>query len=841
MKIEDVEREIGISIKEIKKKLEQAGFKKKIGGIITEEEYNYLKGLKGNSTAGGNEFLTETKYTKDDFIFETISVKDDGLWNENLFFKPTEEVRNECTSENDISQKDDLISEFNRDNKDVTETEHTDKDIKKTAIFRKETKKVYVLQDNVEKAKGENKNKTKTADSSEKQEKSNGSLNAYKLNHANKNKKNDLTTHSPSNAKDNCKVKEAVKLTSNNYGDDKKDKNEREKPLFIGYRRKVNTDSFKKNRLLKKEKNKNRKLNTTTEGNKSIVVTNRVSLNDLAGILKCNTDELMSLCIDLSIPISTPYQTIERDVIVLLAEAYNYTVSFPESSEKEQTGKEITEKARNRKPIITVVGHVDHGKTTLVDYICKTSVAKTEEGGITQNINAYNIKTEDGEEFTLIDTPGHKIFTEMRARAIKIADIAIVIIAADSGVQDQTKEILQQISFFGKPVVFAFNKIDKEGANIEKIKEKLANLNFLVEDWGGKYQCQGISAQKGIGVKELLEKVILEATMLDLKVDYECQAKGVILDSLFEKTNGYQNKILIKEGTLKQNDFLVTGTLYGKIRQMKKGDNIVKEAYPSESVVITGISGCAQPGDSFTVVANEREARENANRYQQILREQNVNAQQRMTFDMLKVKMLEGDKKTIGIIINACSRDICRVIVEMLSNFSSDKYSINILKENVGEVLTSDVDAAAFSKAIIIGFNVKVSPATVKYAEKNNVIIKTYNVIYDLSDHIDEILASYDDTNREFTNVGKAEVLQIFKIKKVGTIAGCVIREGAAHIKDIVNVNRNGKIVFSGTIKSMKHGPVDITEAKLDSECGVCINRYDDVKKGDFLEFMQRK
>ena len=839
MKIEDVEKEVGIPIKEIKKKLEQAGFKKRIGGIITEEEYRYLKGLKGGRTNNGeDQFLTETKYTKDDFIFETISVKDENLWNEELFFKPTAEIKEESNSGSHDSQAKNPTGVSDSYNDDTTKLEEKNNGTKKTAIFKKENTKICVLHDNIKKTKDE-KNVNTISDSAKKQQED-GSANSYKSIQANKNKRTDLPTRSSTDEKDDSKVKEGRKLESN-YGDDKKESDGKERSSFIGYHRKVNTDNFKKNRLLKKEKNKNRKLNNLPKEDRKIVVTNKVSVKDLAGILKCKEEDLMSLCVDLNIPISTPYQTLERDVITLLSEAYDYTVSFPEGSEKEIKNKEITENAKTRKPIITVVGHVDHGKTTLVDYICKTSVAKTEKGGITQNINAYNITTEAGEEFTLIDTPGHKIFTEMRARAINIADIAIVIIAADSGVQDQTKEILQQITFFGKPVVFAFNKIDKEGVNIEKINEKLANLNFLVEDWGGKYQCQGISAQKGIGVKELLEKVILEATMLDLKVDYDCQAKGVILDSLFEKTNGYQNKILIKEGTLKQNDFLVTGTLYGKIRQMKKGDNIVKEAYPSESVVITGISGCAQPGDSFTVVANEREAREGASRYQQILREQNVKAQQRMTFDMLKVKMLEGDKKTIGIIINACSRDICRVIVELLSNFSSDKYSIDILKENVGEVLTSDVDAAAFSKAIIIGFNVKVSPATIKYAEKNNVIIKTYNVIYDLSDHIDEILASYDDTNREFINVGKAEVVQIFKIKKVGTIAGCVIREGAAHIKDMVNVNRNGKIVFSGTIKSMKHSTADITEAKLDSECGVCINRYDDVKKGDILEFMQRK
>ena len=839
MKIEDVEKEFGISRKEIKKKLEEGGVKKAIGDIITDEEYNCLKRLVRKRSDGAKEILTETKYIKDNFIFETISVKDDNLWNEELLFKPTDDVKEDCNSKSEHSQKEESTSGLNSHNNDSALSGENNKETKKTAIFKKGSKKLCVLQDNMRKPEGES-DVNSRADYGKKQQEANVLSNSCKIIQTNKKKNTAISTCSSCNKKDDSKVR-GVKKLSNNSGEDKKDSSGKESPSFIGYRRKINTDSSKKNKLLKKEKNTNRKHESYTDEDRKIVVTNKVSLKGLAGILKCKVDELMSICLDLNIPIATPYQTLERDVIVLLAEAYNYTVSFHEDSENKQSNRAIIENARIRKPIITVVGHVDHGKTTLVDYICKTSVAKSEDGGITQNINAYNIVTEAGEEFTLIDTPGHKIFTEMRARAINIADIAIVIIAADSGVQDQTKEILNQITFFGKPVVFAFNKIDKEGANIDKIKEVLASLNFLVEDWGGKYQCQGISAQKGIGVEDLCEKVIFEAAMLDLKVDYDCQAKGVILDSSFDKIKGYQNKILIKEGTLKQNDFFVTGTLYGKVRQMKKGNNLVKEAFPSESVVITGISGCAQPGDSFTVVANERDARESASRYQHILREQNVNAQQRMTFDMLKVKMLEGDKKNIGIIINACSKDICRVIVELLSNFSSDKYSIDILKENVGEVLNSDVDAAAVSKSIIIAFNVKVSPATIKYAEKNNVIIKMYNVIYDLSDHIDEMLASYDDKNKEFINVGKAEVLQIFKIKKAGTIAGCVIKEGAAHIKDIVNVNRNGKIIFSGNIKSMRHGPVDITEAKLDSECGVCINRYDDVKKGDILEFMQRK
>ena len=609
----------------------------------------------------------------------------------------------------------------------------------------------------------------------------------------------------------------------------------------IQFRKKITLAKIKEYKKIKEEKILARKVYTKEEEDKVIRISGIVTVRDLAGLMKIDVSEILSKCMDLNLPISIN-QKLDNDIISLLSSEFGYEVLFENIFQQQafsQTSSTTLGILQKRSPIVTIMGHVDHGKTTLIDYIRKSSIAKVESGGITQHITAYKVTTKNGDEITFIDTPGHEIFTAMRARGIDLADIIIVIIALDSGVQKQTVEILSQLQLTNKPIVFALNKIDKCTDKIEKIKEDLAKLNFVVEDWGGKYQLQGISALNGEGVQQLLEKVILEADILDLKANFEGKATGTNLDSMFSKGNGYLNSILVQNGELKVGDIVVSGAVYGKVKIIKNtlGEN-VRKAYPSDPVIIIGANGYMKSGEKFYVVEKEREAKELTRKYHQSYKEQQIMSQNKVSFEYFR--NIDNNIDKINIIIKADVDGSTQVLSDLFFKLSTEKCKINIVRASIGDVCISDIELADITKARIICFNVKVPIAMRKLAEKKGIKVSSYSVIYDIIDNMQDIITSFleDDTQEVLT--AKADVVKIFKISKVGTVAGCIVREGTVYITDEVKVVRNDNIIFVGTIKSLKHMQNNIKEAKCDSECGVCINKFNDVKEKDVLEFYKK-
>lgn len=606
-------------------------------------------------------------------------------------------------------------------------------------------------------------------------------------------------------------------------------------------RKKITLAKIKEYKKLKEEKILAKKVDEKEKEDRVIHVSGVVTVRDLAGLMEIDVSEILSKCMDLSLPISIN-QKLDNDIISLLSSEFGYEVLFENIFQHQAIAQEIsphTGQLQKRSPIVTIMGHVDHGKTTLIDYIRKSSVAKVEAGGITQHINAYKVTTKNGNEITFIDTPGHESFTAMRARGINLADIIIVIIALDSGVQKQTVEILSQLQLTNKPIIFALNKIDKGTDKIEKVKEDLAKLNFIVEDWGGKYQTQGISARSGEGVQELLEKVILESDILGLKANFSGKATGVSLDSMSEKGNGYLNSILVQNGELKIGDIVVSGAVYGKVKIMKNtfGEN-VRTAYPSDPVVIIGVNGHMKSGEKFYVVEKERDAKDLTRKYQQSYKEQQIMSQNKVSFEYFK--NIDSNVEKINIIIKADVDGSTQVLSDLFFNLSTEECKINIVRSSIGEVCISDIELADITKAMIICFNVKVPVAMRKLAEKKGIKVNSYSVIYDIVDNMHEIITSFLEGDKQEVLTAKADVVKVFKISKVGNIAGCIVREGTVCVTDEVKVVRNENVIFVGTIKSLKHMKNPIKEAKCDTECGVCINKFNDIKENDVLEFYKK-
>jgi translation initiation factor IF-2 len=495
-----------------------------------------------------------------------------------------------------------------------------------------------------------------------------------------------------------------------------------------------------------------------------------------------------------------------------------------------------------RAPIVVVMGHVDHGKTKLLDHIRKTNVISGEAGGITQAIGAYNVTLPDGKRITFLDTPGHQAFTAMRARGAKVTDIAVIVVAADSTVMPQTEEAIAHAQAAGVPIVFAITKIDLPTANVEKIKEELAKRNFLVEDWGGKYGCVEISAVTGQNVDALLERILLEAEMLELKANFNCKAKGTIVESTLDKGRGYMATVLVQRGTLKVGDVIWAGSHSGKVKAMfnERGKKI-EEVHPAEPASVLGLDGSPIAGDRFEVMADERSAREKAAQHEQLAREISFRTKKHLTLDEIARRIKLGNFKELNIIIKADVQGSVEALQDSLEKLSTEQISVNVLWKSVGQITEGDVMLASASNAIIIGFEVRPSASAKRLAEKEQIQIKTYSIIYDAINDVQDAMKGMLAPETKEEVIGTAEVKSVFRISKVGNIAGCLVTEGKVLRSNKVRVIREGVVLFTGKIAALKHYKDDAKEINMGMECGLSIENYNDFKEGDILEAFEEK
>ena len=549
-------------------------------------------------------------------------------------------------------------------------------------------------------------------------------------------------------------------------------------------------------------------------------------------------NNIIATCMNLGVMVSIN-QRLDAETINIVAEEFGFSTEYVSAdvSEAIATVEDSEEDLESRPPIVTVMGHVDHGKTSLLDYIRKANVIAGEAGGITQHIGAYNVKLADGRHITFLDTPGHEAFTAMRARGAKVTDLAIIIVAADDDVMPQTIEAINHASAAGVPIVFAINKIDKPTANPDKIKEELAGMNYLVEEWGGKYQSQDISAKKGIGVDELMEKVLLEAEMLDLKANPNRAAIGSVIESSLDKGRGYVATVLVQNGTLKVGDVVLAGTHYGKIKAMfNERNQRVKEAGPSTPVLILGLNGAPTAGDTFNVLETEQEAREIAGKREQLQREMGLRTKKRVGLEELGRRRALDDFHELNLVVKGDVDGSIEALSDSLIKLSTPEVQVNVLHKGVGAISESDVTLAAASNAIIIGFQVRPSGAARKEAEKEGVEIRLYSVIYkaieEVKDAMEGMLAP--EIREEIT--GNAEVLQTYHISKVGTIAGAIVRDGKIKRTSKVRLIRDGIVVYSGELGSLKRFKDDVKEVVSGYDCGLSIQGYNDVREGDIIE-----
>lgn len=569
-------------------------------------------------------------------------------------------------------------------------------------------------------------------------------------------------------------------------------------------------------------------------------LTEFVTANELAVMMNVSVNQVIATCMSLGLMVSIN-QRLDAETINIVAEEFGFTTEYVTAdlaSAIQQDDEEYTEADLvPRPPIVTVMGHVDHGKTSLLDHIRNTNVIAGEAGGITQHIGAYSVTLKNGQQITFLDTPGHEAFTAMRARGAKVTDIAIIIVAADDNVMPQTIEAINHASAAGVPMIFAINKIDKPGANPEKIKETLANMNYLVEDWGGKYQSQDISAKKGTGVYELLEKVLLEAEMLDLKANPKKRATGTIIESSLDKGRGYVSTVLVSDGTLHQGDIVLAGVYHGKVKAMfNERNQKIKEVRPGEPAFILGLDGAPQAGDNFNVMPTEQEAREIANKREQLQREQDRRTHKHFTLDELGRRIALGDFKELNIIVKGDVDGSVEALSDSLIKLSTENIQVNVIHKAVGAISDSDILLAAASNAIICGFQVRPTASARKMAEKEEIDVRLYSIIYDA---IEEIKAAMEgmlapELKEEVT--ATLEVLETFKITKVGTVAGCIVREGKIKRTNKIRLIRDGIVVFTGELASLKRMKDDVKEVGVNYECGLNLKNYNDVKVGDLIE-----
>ena len=576
------------------------------------------------------------------------------------------------------------------------------------------------------------------------------------------------------------------------------------------------------------------------ESQNVLKVTEFVTANDLATMMNKPVNEIISTCFMVGIPISIN-QRLGAETIQLIAEEFGFQINFVSAevvdaiSEIEEHDSEEDLKPRN--PIVTVMGHVDHGKTSLLDYIRKTNVIAGEAGGITQHIGAYEVEMPDGRKITFLDTPGHEAFTAMRARGASITDIAIIVIAADDKVMPQTIEAINHAQAANVPIVFAINKIDKPGADPDRIKTELANMNYLVEEWGGKYQSQDIAAKKGINIDELLEKVLLEAEMLDLKANPNKRAKGTIIESSLDKGRGYVAKILVQDGTIRQGDPVVAGSHFGRVKAMYNERNqIVKEAGPSTPVLLLGLDGAPQAGDTFNVMENEKEAKEIATRRHQLQREQTIRTQTHITLDEIGRRIALGDFKELNLIVKGDVDGSVEALSDSLLKLSTSEVQVKVILKGVGQITESDVQLAIASNAVIIGFQVRPSLTARKLAEAEQIDIRLYSIIYTAINELKDAIEGMLSPEIQEKVVANLEVLETFRISKVGTIAGCMCLDGKINKNTNVRVIRDGIVVYTGKLASLKRFKDEVKEVVSGQDCGLNIENFNDIKVGDIIE-----
>ena len=596
-----------------------------------------------------------------------------------------------------------------------------------------------------------------------------------------------------------------------------------------------------KYRKEKRESIQNRQLEQEEleqEESKILKLTEFVTANELASMMDISVTQVISTCMSVGIMVSIN-QRLDAETINLVAEEFGYKTEYvsAEVAQAIEEEADAEEDLQPRAPIVTVMGHVDHGKTSLLDYIRKANVIAGEAGGITQHIGAYNVKLEDGRRITFLDTPGHEAFTAMRARGAKVTDVVIIIVAADDNVMPQTKEAINHAMAAGVPIVFAINKVDKPNANPDKIKEELAAMNFLVEEWGGKYQSQDISAKKGTGVQELLEKVLLEAEMLDLKANPNRKATGSIIESSLDKGRGYVATVLVSNGTLHVGDIVLAGTSYGKVKAMfNERNQRLKEAGPAEPVLILGLNGAPAAGDTFHVFDTDQEAREIANKREQLQREQGLRTQKMLTLDEVGRRLALGDFHELNVIVKGDVDGSVEALSDSLIKLSTEQIQVNVIHKGVGQISESDVSLAAASDAIIVGFQVRPSSNAAKLAEQEGVDIRKYSIIYDAIEEVKSAMEGMLAPTLKEQVTATIEVREVFNISKVGMVAGAMVKTGKVKRSDKARLIRDGIVVFTGSINALKRFKDDVKEVATNFECGISLTNCNDLKVGDVIE-----
>jgi len=572
-------------------------------------------------------------------------------------------------------------------------------------------------------------------------------------------------------------------------------------------------------------------------------VTEFISASDLASLMDVSVNDVISACMSLGLFVSIN-QRLDAETITVIADEFGYEVSFT-SSEEEVEIEEVEdeeEELEDRAPIVTIMGHVDHGKTSLLDHIRSAKVTADEAGGITQHIGAYDVKTESGKRIAFLDTPGHEAFTAMRARGAKLTDVAIIVVAADDSVMPQTKEAINHAQVAGVPIVIALNKIDKPNANPDKVKEELANMNILVEDWGGKYQCQHVSAKTGEGIDELLDKVLLESELLELKANPDKPAVGSVIEASLDKGRGYVATLMVQGGTMKIGDVVLAGPHYGRVKAMfdHRGKKMEKVG-PSTPVQMLGLDGAPQAGDKFNVMDSDAEAREIATKRGQILREQSIRTKKHITLDEIGRRLAIGSFKELNVIVKGDVDGSVEALSDSLQKLSTDEIQVNIIHKGVGQISESDVLLASASDAVVIGFQVRPSANARKIADNEEIEIRLYSVIYDAINELKDAMEGLLEPTSEEVITGNIEVREVFKISKVGTVAGCMVRDGVVKRSNKVRLIREGIVIYTGEINQLKRFKDDVQEVKSGYECGLSIKNYNDIKVGDVIEGFEVK
>ncbi|MEX2335859.1 MAG: translation initiation factor IF-2 [Fulvivirga sp.] len=576
---------------------------------------------------------------------------------------------------------------------------------------------------------------------------------------------------------------------------------------------------------------------------KTLKVTEFISANDLASLMNVSVNDVISTCMSLGMFVSIN-QRLDAESITVIADEFGYNIEFISSDDEVEVvvDEDSEEDLAPRAPIVTIMGHVDHGKTSLLDFIRSAKVTAGEAGGITQHIGAYDVTTESGQKIAFLDTPGHEAFTAMRARGAKVTDIVIIVVAADDDVMPQTKEAINHAQVAGVPIVIAINKVDKPNANPDKIKEALSSINILVEDWGGKYQCQEISAKTGFGVEDLLEKVLLEAELLELTANSDKKAVGTVIEASLDKGRGYMSTLLVQSGTMKVGDVILAGAYYGRVKAMfDHVGNKMAKAGPSTPVLMLGLDGAPQAGDKFNVMESDREAREIATKREQILREQSIRTKKHITLDEIGRRLAIGSFKELNVIVKGDVDGSIEALSDSLLKLSTEEIQVNIIHKGVGQISESDVLLASASDAVIVGFQVRPSPAARKVAENEEIEIRLYSVIYDAINDVKDAMEGMLDPEVVEVIVGNVEVRDVFKITKVGTVAGCMVTEGYIKRNNPIRLIRDGIVVYSGEMGQLKRFKDDVNEVKNGYECGISIKNFNDIKEGDVIESYEER